>query len=253
MALPGLSFTADVDVFVGQITEVDMASAGMTVIRLEGLVPPDVLARLEAIPKSEQSVAVGHLSKLPNFSGLSGRVTEGIRRRVEAMLEANGIGAERILSVKRDAVFVTGPPPGHLVLKDGTRFRAKHSYTSYARLGKVECYAIPRRGMADLKGIPSERRSLHENYTTRFVLDILGMMERGDVRAAAETIQLFRREYAARLLPLGFYREFNSESAFAVRGGSKLFLVNGLDVDRAEVELSFNLKNVIIPLARALA
>jgi hypothetical protein len=53
MALPGMNYTADVDVFLGQITEVDMASAGMTVIRVERLLPPDIIARIEALPKAD--------------------------------------------------------------------------------------------------------------------------------------------------------------------------------------------------------
>ena len=84
MALPGLNFTADVDVFLGQITEVDMSSAGLTVIKAEGLLPPDVVRRIETLPKRDQSVAVGKISRIPAFKGLANRVTDGIRRRVSA-------------------------------------------------------------------------------------------------------------------------------------------------------------------------
>ena len=252
--IPGLNWTAPHDVFLGQITEVDMSSAGLTVIRQEGLLPAKVLARVEALPKSQQSVAVGKLSRLPEFKGLAGRVTEGIRKRVDAMLQQNDVGADRILSVKRDAVFVTGPAPGRLILQDGTRFKIKGSYTSFASLGGVEVYAVPRRGIADLKGIPNERRELHAKFITRMVLDVLGMIERNNLVEAADTLQQFRRDYAARLLPLGFYREFNSTSAYAVRAGDNVFHLDGeSDVDRSAIEIAYNLKHVVVPLARAIA
>jgi hypothetical protein len=252
--IPGLNWTAPHDVFLGQITEVDMSSAGLTVIRQEGLLPAKVLARVEALPKSQQSVAVGKLSRLPEFKGLAGCVTEGIRKRVDAMLQQNDVGADRILSVKRDAVFVTGPAPGRLILQDGTRFKIKGSYTSFASLGGVEVYAVPRRGIADLKGIPDERRELHAKFITRMVLDVLGMIERNNLVEAADTLQQFRRDYAARLLPLGFYREFNSTSAYAVRAGDNVFHLDGeSDVDRSAIEIAYNLKNVVVPLARAIA
>jgi HlyD family secretion protein len=181
-------------------------------------------------------------------------VTAGIRKRVDAMLQQNDVGADRILSVKRDAVFVTGPAPGRLILQDGTRFKIKGSYTSFASLGGVEVYAVPRRGIADLKGIPDERRELHAKFITRMVLDVLGMIERNNLVEAADTLQQFRRDYAARLLPLGFYREFNSTSAYAVRAGDNVFHLDGeSDVDRSAIEIAYNLKNVVVPLARAIA
>ena len=254
MAIPGLNWTAPHDVFLGQITEVDMSAAGLTVIRQEGLLPGPVLARVEALPKSQQSVAVGKLSRLPEYKGLASRVTDGIRRRVDDMLAANEVGPDRILSVKRDAVFVTGPPPARLVLRDGTRFRVKASYTSFAHLGSVEVYAVPKRGMADLKGIPEERRAAHAAFTTRMVLDVLALLERGNLVEAAATLQQFRADYAARLLPLGFYREFNSTSSFALRAGDSVFHLDGeADVERGSIEIAYNLRNVIVPLARAIA
>lgn len=253
MALP-LNYTADVDVFLGQITEVDMADAGMSVIRAERLLPPDIIGRLEALPKSERSVAVGKISRIPTFKGLANRVTDGIRRRVEEMLIQNAIGNDRILSIKRDAVFTVGPPPSMLNLSDGTKFRCKASYTSFAKVGTIEVYAVPRRGIADLKGIPQERRHLHRDYTTRMILDVLNLLERGSRVEAAHTLQVFRRDYVARALPLGFYREFNGSSSYAISAGGRVFQLEGEEeVDRDNLEISYNLRNVVTPLARAIA
>lgn len=254
MTLP-MNYTADVGVFLGQITEVDMASAGLTVIRAEGLLPAAVLARVEALPKSQQSVAIGKLSRLPAFQGLANAVTRGIQQRVAALLQENDIGPDRVLSVKRDAVFVTGPSPSRLTLPDGTVFKIKGSYTSFAKLGTVELYGVPRRAFADLKGIPPEKRALHREYTVRFVLDVLGLLERGSAGEAAHTVQAFRRDYCARKLPAGFYREFNAASCFAVAGGSRIFQLEGAEAEASveALEIAHNLQTVIIPLARGIA
>jgi hypothetical protein len=254
MALPGMQFTADVDIFLGQITEVDMADAGMTVIRSERLLPADLIRRIEALPKLQRSIAVGKIARIPAFKGLANKVTDGIRRRVEEMLAMNNVGTERILSVKRDAVFVTGPPPSSLVLRDGTKFRSKGSYTSFAKLGGIEVYAVPKRGMADLKGIPPEKRQSHQQFTTRMILDVLSLLERGSRTEAAHTVQLFRRDYASRKLPLGFYREFNSASSYAVSAGGRVFQLEGEDGIAVDaLEIAYNLRNVIIPLVRGIA
>jgi hypothetical protein len=259
LSLPGLNWTADLDALCGvQITEVDMHDAGMSIVRADKLLDGPTIKVLEAMPKSARSVEVGKISrerskKKAAGPSLSDLITKGIQRRVEEMLDRNGIGSDRILSVKRDAVFVTGPPPGALVLPDGTRFRAKGSYTSFARLGQVELYCVPKRGTWDLKGVAEERRHLHTEVIG-FVLDVLRIAEFGDAVEAADTVRQFRQDYVRRLLPPAFYRELNAASSFSLRAGGMKFLLDGLGVNfpLGELDISYNVQNVIIPLARAL-
>ena len=253
--LPGLQWTAPTDVLVGhQIVEVDMRSAGLTVIRAEKLVPPDLLARLEAMPKGAGSVAIGKLNRVPEYKGISDRITQGIRARMEALLRVNGVEADRILSVKRDAVFLLGAPPSRLALDDGTRFSIKNAYSAFAKLGTVEVYANLRRGTADLKGIPTEREVLHRDHTLRLVLDFLGMLAGGRTVEAADTLRQYREDYVSRRLPLGFYREFNAASSYAVRMGRSVYhILEGGDVRVEDVEIVHNLRAVVVPLARSIA
>ncbi len=236
-----------------------MREAGLTVIRADGLLPPGEIDFLERLPKSERSIAVGKLSgersRGREGPSLSELITRGIQLRVEAMLEANGIGTSDILSVKRDAVFVMGRPPSRLSFEDGTVFRIKNTYTSYARLGRVELYCVPRWKRWDVKGIGEERRSLHSEFTVQLAMDFLGMWQAGETKEAAATLQQFRGDYVGLRLPVGFYREFNAGSAFCIRAGGSRFLVDyaGEDFPRSDLDIVFNLRSVILPLARALA
>jgi len=254
-----MNWTADFDALAGvNISEVDMRDAGMTVIRSEGLLPQAEIDFLERLPKAERSIAVGRLSGERSRAGgrsLSEEITRGIRLRVESMLEANEIGTDSLLSVKRDAVFVMGRPPTRLVLEDGTVFRVKGTYTAYARLGRVELYCVPRWKRWDAKGISEEKRGLHGDFTVQLAMDFLGLWQGGDPREAAATLQQFRGDYVARRLPIGFYREFNSESSFCLQAGRSRFLSDSLGegFPKESLDVAYNLRNVIIPLARALA
>ena len=253
--LPGLNWTAAHDVFIGQITEIDMASAGLSVIKSERLLPANFIARLESLPKDERSIAIGKLSLKKEFKDVAMKITDGIRYRMGAVLDLNGIGLDRLLSVKRDAVFVTGPAPSKLRLPDGTMFAIKSSFSSFAKLGTVEVYAAPRRKIVELKGIGKEKRHLHDEYCTRFISDVLLLIERNNLRDAAATIQLFRRNYVERMLPEGFYREFNAQSTFVQRFGSMFVSSDtvGSGIDFRNLEIAYNIRNVITPLARFLA
>jgi hypothetical protein len=235
-----------------------MSDAGMTVIRAEGLLGDSDVRWLEGLPKLERAVEVGKLSRERVGPGggktLSKAITEGISMRVEGMLLANGIDRSRIVSVKRDAVFVSGPPPSVLSFADGTAFRVKGSHTCYVRLGRVELYCTPSRRRWTLKGVADDRMGLHGPYSVELAMDVLRLLEAGSPAEAAATICQFRRDYVARRLPLGFYREMNGRSSFCVRAGRMRFLVDEVDdgFPRDTLEITHNVRTVIVPLVQAL-
>lgn len=252
--VPGLNWTAPVNLFIGQITELDMVSAGLSVIKAERLLPQDVIKRIEALPKSKQSIAIGKISRIPEFKSLATLITQGIQRYVNELLTINGVSEDRILSVKRDAVFITGPCPGNLQVNTFIKFKAKHSYTSFLKLNGIEIYAVPKREIIDIKGIPDNRISYHKNGINRLILDYLGYVEKGNTIDAAETIQQFRIDYLNRKLPIDFYREFNALSLFAIKAGLHIYQMELNDKHHInDIEILFNLYNVIIPLAQAIA
>ena len=253
--LPGLQWTTSTPVIAGEpIVEVDMRRAGMTIIERDKLLPESLITKLRAMPKRDSAVAIGKLSRHPDYDGLSRLITEGIRDSVENMLRTNEITADSIVSVKRDAVFIRGRTPRFLSFTDGTRFAVKNSYSGFAKLGTVEVYASIRKRTVDLKGISDELAPLHREFIVEFALDVLGLIAASKHVEAAETIQQFRLDYVKRLLPGGFYREFNGRSAFAVRSGNTVFQFDGTDpMDVNVLEIGYNHKFVIGALAAAIA
>ena len=252
--VPGLNWTAPVNLFIGQITELDMVSAGLSVIKAERLLPVNIIQRIDRLPKHKQSIAIGKISRLTEFKSLASDITKGIQRYVNMMLTNNNVSEDRILSVKRDAVFITGPCPGQLIINPFIKFKAKHSYTSFIKIGSIEVYAVPKRSIVDIKGIPNERIDRHKDGIIRLVLDFLRYIEIDNANEAAETLQQFRDDYLQRKLPINFYREFNAMSLYAVKAGGHIYqleLGDGLTVN--DIEILYNLHNVIIPLAQAIA
>jgi hypothetical protein len=252
--LPGLNWTnSNIDVFVGRIIEVDMVSAGMTVIKQEQLLPLALIARLEKIDKSKRSIAIGKLSRITTYKSLADKITSGIRKRMEMLLAYNNVPLENVISVKRDAVFLSGIPIANLVLPDGTKFKIKNSYTSMAVFGKIEVYCVPKKRKIDIKGIDDTNKSYHEKYLIEFILDILSLAESGNKILAAKTIQQFRKDYLDLKLPLGFYRSFNTLSVYIIPSNhNRMYLYDGNNIPKDKIDISYNLKNVILPLIRSL-
>ena len=251
MILPGLQWTTPERLLVGQLYELDMTEAGMTVIALDRLLPDGDIAWLRSLPKADRSPAVGRISRDRPDLRLSAKVTEGIKRRMEEILQVNAVQPDNIVSVKRDAVILCNVQPSTLRLKDGTQFKVKGSFSCFAKFGQVEFYAVPSRGLWDIRGIAKEKRGLHEAGCVRIILDMLRMIERGQRGDAAATLAQFRRDYLARRLPIAFYREFNADSAYALRVEGEVFKLPGGagEVPPDDLEVAYNLRNVVVPLA----
>jgi hypothetical protein len=242
------NWTTSENIYFGQIIEVDMISAGMTIIRLDKLLPERIIKKLEKIKKSEQSIAIGKISRITEFKTLSKLISNGIRDRVQNFLMINEINDNHLISIKKDAVFVRNIVPKKLILDDGTQFRFKNNYTTFLKLGQLELYAVPRRFLVDVKGIKDS--SLHQKYMIRFILDILNLLEQNDRVEAAATIQQFRKDYIQKLLPIGFYREFNSTSCYTIINGRNIYQFETFTEDNKEtLNIIYNLKNIILILA----
>ena len=252
--VPGMNWSTSQTMYLGQITELDMVSAGLSVIKADKLLPLHLIKRLDALPKKDRSIAIGRLSTIPELKNLAKIITDGIRNYLNEFLNINGVSSERIISVKRDAIFITGPCPGSLKLNEHVAFKPKNSYTSFLKLNGVELYAVPKRRMVDIKGIGQNNIALHKNFLVEMILDYLGHVERNKRNIAAETLQQFRYDYVNKKLPLGFYREFNATSKFAIQYGSHAYQLSfddSMDIDL--INILYNLKHVIIPMAKVIS
>ena len=216
MALPDRqSWTSDAPCVRGfTIREYDLEAAGLSVIREGGLVPEEEASALASLPKAERLVRVGLLCR--DRPEVLDAVEEGTKRAVGAFCEANGIGADDIISVKRDAVF-TLVQASVLEVGRHLRFREAARYSSYYNLSGVEFYYQSRRDELTVKGLGGRVLEAHGPHLLSVLRGLMRAAEGSSREALMRSLADRRRRYVRLELEEECYREMNSGSMFRLR------------------------------------
>lgn len=258
------SWTSPIDLYIGEIMEYDMSDGGFSIIQEEKLLPPSEISRLAKLPKGfERNDAVGKLkySKDPNIKGIGKLLEQKFREYRIWFGEANHIDESDIFSIKRDAVFLTRPA---FILSKGQyiTFKEKNVYDIYCLLGKdplvtnlneryrtYEVYYHSYSKNLAVKGISDELLPLHENGILELLRKYLKYMVRFDIKGAIKYIVDVIDKYKKFELPIDYYREFNSQSAFVMQIDGKGFLTEQSDPSMLPyMDIRYNFNCILVPL-----
>lgn len=258
------SWTSPVDLYIGEIMEYDMSDGGFSIIQEEKLLPPSEISRLTKLPKGfERNDAVGKLkySKDPSIKGIGKLLEQKFREYRIWFGEANHIDESDIFSIKRDAVFLTRPA---FILTKGQyiTFKEKNVYDIYCLLGKdplvtnlseryrtYEVYYHSYSKNLAVKGISDELLPLHENGILELLRKYLKYMVRFDIKGAIKYIVDVIDKYKKFELPIDYYREFNSQSAFVMQIDGKGFLTEQSDPSMLPyMDIRYNFNCILVPL-----
>lgn len=230
---------------ISDIIEYDMKSAGFNIIKSKKLLPDEVIAELETLPKHERHEKIGKLHY--KYKGLGSGLKEGFREFRVLFYENNDLQDDDILSIKKDAIF-TKKYCYNLKYKNVT-FEEKNVYQAYVYLEKlrIELYWNSLTGDIDVKGINDEVVELHDEYMLKFISTYIRLLSSYDIDGARKYIMKYINDYKQRKLPAGYYREFNPDSQFkAIIAGKVVPMDRFNRVDMCDI--SFNYLNVLIPL-----
>lgn len=192
------------------IIEYDMKSAGLSLIKQFRLLDPKLIEELSHMEKFAATVRIGKLQgKDHAFSkALLGKFAE----MRSAFITANGLTDDRIISVKKDAIFTIGSCDrlefGEVV------FVPKNSYSSYLRLTEIANAVELYLGEAstDVKGISDISLARHRLYLLQFIEKMIGYLETKNT-SVKHYLRNFIARYRSGELDEGYYLEFNSVSA----------------------------------------
>ena len=194
--------------FNSEIIEYDMQDAGLSIIKTYGLLPKVDIQSLEGLDKDARNRQVGILQINNKF--LKDSLLEKFAEMRKLFIEANDLTDHRIISVKKDAIYVIGECKN---LKFGkVVFVKKNEYSSYIRLAannNIEIYYKDR--TLDIKGIGDITLNRHRLYLMEFLDKIISDIEMKNVSVKRYIVK-FISDYKAMRLEDGFYLEFNNMS-----------------------------------------
>lgn len=226
------------------IIEYDISSAGYSLSRYYKLLSDKKLEWLGSLDKKSRHIQIGLLCR--NDDVYNKRLKEAFMNIRREFFIANDIRDEDILSIKKDAIFLTK-------FIDTTQFgeyvtfSEKNIYTSYYYINKKEFYDSPTK--LDVKGISDDKLELHRDYMLDFLHNIFRLAETTDAKYIVKQLVGFTNAYKSRDLEIGYYRELNDESMFRLSTEYLKFHLGLQHVnDVSDVNISYNYMNYIRPL-----
>ena len=231
-------------IYNNEIIEWDIKSANTSLMSYYNLQPDKVIQKLASMTKSQREISVGKLMK--KDKEFAKKLEESFNKIIQEFMDANQLSWDDIVSIKKDAVFVKNHKINYSEF-GAVHFIPKNQYKHVLLLPKYEIYISD--SVTDVKGIPDEKLSLHEDGMLDFI--------RTTMETASEFLKLqsFFKEYVTayknKELEFDAYREFNSDSLFRIGGEFPMLSDSMIEDDIDVLDISYNYMNVVIPTIQA--
>lgn len=228
------------------ITEWDIHSAGLSVLKFRKLLPEKELQELEKMDKHTRTVKEGLLQKeKPEIAKI---ILDTLADARKAFVYLNKIPTQAILSIKKDAIFLINQNPKEPKIKD-FEFRPKGEYTSYLYINGKEFYYSSKEDLLDIKGLSEESKTLQKDFLLNDIKRLLRVSERVNQSQFFDLLKQYRRKYLDKLLPIDTYRSLDDDGLYRIQN----YTIKNISQDMLQyVDISQNYINYLIPLFNAI-
>ena len=230
------------------ITVYDIKAANISVLFDKGLISPEVYNNLRTSAKIEREIYIGNLQGRNPY--ISEKLKEGIIEAKEKFFTMNGLDDSEILEIDNDAVYVIGSRPIRVQsVCEHVYFKKAEQYTSFYRVRNIEYFYYAnianRVEYLNPKGLGNKAIALHEPFMLDFLKELFYRAQFEGPQSALQVLASFHQSYCSRRLPLGYYRNLNPDSKYAVGNFDRYatYAVNNEDPRlRRIMDISYNEK-----------
>ena len=201
------------------IREYDITKANISILRDYNALSEEEYQYFLNAPKIEREISIGKLrGSNPKLTEI---LNEGIINARKAFIEINNISDNEILQINNDSITIIGNNPvNNLDISSRTHFRLDGEYSSYYRLYYLDIYylynIISNKESIEIKGIGDEAFSLHKDFMIDLLLEIFYRAQVEGVKQSISLLSDIHKKYIGLAMPIGYYREFNSQSRFKI-------------------------------------
>ena len=235
------------------ITEYDISKANINILYAYNIISKELYDQLLRVDKQIRETYIGKqilreqgYGKIKNQSITYDTIKNGIMTAKKELFLANQLSDIEIVRIANDAVYVERPIALQYTSFDLNRnqrfitFNNKGTYTSYIQLNQVTIFFSYYNDnyQVEVKGISDDLLPLHESFLS-FICDILYYMERVDKKTTILKFEEFYKQYIELKLPMSYYREFNNNSGYYIKGSR--FITRFLDEKYFDkIDISYN-------------
>ena len=211
--------------FNEDIFEYDMSDAGMSLIKEFKLLPQSKIEELSKLDKEKRHIAVGCLQR--DDGSFSSSLLNKFAEIRKIFMQTNSLQDNEIISVKKDAFFVTRKC--NRVNFGKIKFNIKNEYSSYIRFPRNKNIEMYYHNEIDIKGLGQLAINRHRIYWIYFIRQYISKMETKDP-SIKRFMKRFISDYKNGNLDEEYYIEFNNLSK--------------------DYNPLYNLQNLLVPLTQ---
>lgn len=199
----------------GRIIEYDIKSANISILRSKNIISQEDYEYLYSLPKYIREKEIGLREK--EDPSLYTSIQTGIKESKCDLIDFNQINESQIVRIANDAVYINSNINlQYTKFGDYIEFKQKSNYNVYCNLlGIIIFCKFESDGNIhiDIKGL-GNNYILHQNFMVYTIVSTITLLERSGILDAIDYLSEICESYVKRELPVGYYREFNSESLY---------------------------------------
>lgn len=218
-----------------EIFEYDIRSANTSLAREFKLLPEDMIRKLETLPKKSRVVEVGLYKK--DHKEYNENEKHAFAEARHMFFDKNEIDPSRIVSIKRDAIFMQGRVK-HTRLTKNIEFRVKNEYEAFINLKPLELYYTSGKPL-DVKGMNSDMYIEHHHpYFGGILEEMFVRLQNSEMKYVHRYLRDVFDKYVWRELPGECYREFNPLSRYLYMNGMTYDILTDIE----QLDIGYNMK-----------
>ena len=203
------------------IYEYDIEKANISILYSYNVISKEQYDYYYNLPKKEREVSIGLLIR--NNPDISSILKSGITEARRLFFLLLQLYDENVLYIDNDSITIISNnpyPDQYIQISDIVRFKLKNIYTSYYKLYNIDFlyYNDSYKENYRLKNTNQDKLTkLHKDYFLDFLLAVAydGQFNMNKL-SIVMMIKNFYLQYTKRLLPIEYYREFNSTSRYKI-------------------------------------
>ena len=242
------------------ITEYDIKSGNTSIMRTYQLADSDTISKLEKLPKGERVRQVGLMQR--DDKEFAKKLEASFNDAVDKFLKANELDVDvDVLAIRRDAIFVVNHPISQTRFADYINFVKKNQYHAALQIGPRLEFYFKNDHSVDIKNFVQEEKDTEHALqklqpgVISFLQEFVDVAEGCNMNRTKvyQWMREFCTYYKEKSLDIEYYREFTREAMFSVKTDDGITMMDNIpDYMVDDLEISYNYKNIIIPLLQIL-
>lgn len=223
------------------IYEYDITKANINILLKKNAISIEEYKHLKLMSRKSRQISIGMMMR--ENPSLINTLAEGIIEAKKMFFDANSIMDNEVLSIKNDAVFVTGRQMQHTKFGN-IEFILKNFYSIYMKIFDLEIYyrsdQVTGWDMIDVKGINDDKLQLHQNGMLVLLSEVFEQLDCGNIEDAISIFNEYYKAYVSKSLPVEFYRTFDNTSKYIVTILGTSHYVSYADINAIDISYNMN-------------